>query len=56
MTIPTLEFPKFTINQAACDGLPTIWVQNDDDLYALIDEIDASDVVALDTELSLIHI
>ncbi|MCG6818009.1 ribonuclease D [Moraxella catarrhalis] len=50
MTIPTLEFPKFTINQAACDGLPTIWVQNDDDLYALIDEIDASDVVALDTE------
>ena len=44
MTIPTLEFPKFTINQAACDGLPTIWVQNDDDLYALIDEIDASDV------------
>ena len=50
MTIPTLKFPKFTINQAACDGLPTIWVQNDDDLYALIDEIDASDVVALDTE------
>ncbi|OAV24947.1 ribonuclease D [Moraxella catarrhalis] len=50
MTIPTLEFPKFTIDQAACDGLPTIWVQNDDDLYALIDEIDASDVVALDTE------
>lgn len=50
MTTPTFEFPKFTIDQTACDDLPTLWVRTDDELYALIDEIDDSDVVALDTE------
>lgn len=43
-------FPKATIDHNTLLDLPTKWVQTDDELYALIDEIDSVDVVALDTE------
>lgn len=42
--------PKPTIDTHALDQLPTRWVRTEDELYALIDEIDGIDKVALDTE------
>lgn len=42
-------FPKSTFNEADTD-LPVYWVKTDDELYALIDQIDNTDKVALDTE------
>lgn len=50
MTYSDFNFPKIAIDTRAAEDLPVIWVQNDDALYALIDEIDTVDVVALDTE------
>lgn len=41
-------FPKAVL-KAPID-LPAFWVKNDDELYALIDEIDSVDIVGLDTE------
>lgn len=50
MTHPAFDFPKITLDTHAAEALPVIWVQDEDALYALIDEIDSVDVVALDTE------
>lgn len=38
------------IDLQALEELPTIWVRTEDELYALIDEIDSIDEIALDTE------
>lgn len=46
----TLALPRYATDLHALDELPTHWVQTTDALYALIDEIDSVDVVALDTE------
>lgn len=37
-------------NFSDLEDLPTVWVRTEAELYALIDEIDSVDVVALDTE------
>ncbi|WP_323841542.1 MULTISPECIES: ribonuclease D [unclassified Moraxella] len=43
-------FRAHDVDFHALNDLPTIWVRTEDELYALIDEIDSVDVVALDTE------
>ena len=50
MTHPAFNFPKITLGTSAAEALPVVWVQDNTALYALIDEIDSVDVVALDTE------
>lgn len=53
LTTPAERFGFFRadgIDLNALDELPTVWVRSEDELYALIDEIDSIDVVALDTE------
>lgn len=37
-------------DKASCDALPVVWVSDENALYQLIDEIDDSDIIALDTE------
>lgn len=39
-----------TVDLAQAQALPVLWIQSENELYELIDEIDDSDVVALDTE------
>lgn len=46
----TFTLPHKTIDTQALEQLPVHWVDSDDALYRLIDEIDSVDVVALDTE------
>ncbi len=50
MTHPAFNFPKISLDTSAAEALPVVWVQDNTALYALIDEIDSVDVVALDTE------
>lgn len=47
---PTKTLPKAHTDLSSCDNLPTYWVNNNDELYELIDIIDGIDRVALDTE------
>ncbi len=47
----SFNFPKApNFDKSSCDALPVIWVNDEDTLYQLIDDIDGSDIVALDTE------
>ncbi|MCL1623403.1 HRDC domain-containing protein [Moraxella sp. Tifton1] len=53
LTASNEQFGFFRAHDIDCltlDDLPTLWVHTEDELYALIDEIDSIDIVALDTE------
>lgn len=47
---PQKSLPKANMDLSVWEQLPTYWVNNNDELYELIDIIDGIDRVALDTE------